>query len=172
MWVTVNHEHDCCIRILKACCLLHFTPKTNGEKPHSLLGFPNSSQVSWLQASSPALGVATWHHLAHPSGFTSGGFWPIVIAIWNIDVLFPLVGWLTTGFYDDRWDWPNRPVYFYQKDIIGNDFHSFAFNDLMSPHESPREMHDAVGEPLGFWAADKQHWQRHTHTLKMVVYWR
>ena len=33
-------------------------------------------------------------------------------------------GWrftpLTTGFYDDRWYTSSRPLYFYQKDIIGS----------------------------------------------------
>ena len=46
----------------------------------------------------------------------------------TIDVLFPLVCWLIegleqtplrTGFYDDMWYTSSRPIYFYQKDIIG-----------------------------------------------------
>ena len=50
-------------------------------------------------------------------------WWPYVA----IDVLFPLVGWLIEGFvypFNNRYlmidGIPNRPLYFSQKDIIGN----------------------------------------------------
>ena len=59
-----------------------------------------------------------------------GAYHGDMMRMWDmtIDVLFPLVGWLiegwllttlTTGFYDDRWYTSSRPLYFYQKDIIG-----------------------------------------------------
>ena len=58
----------------------------------------------------------------------------------TIDVLFPLVGWLIKGFNkplqqqvkDDRWYTVFRPLYFYQKDIIGVNSYGPYFYGLVA----------------------------------------